>query len=159
MFPIPRTNCYGDAGKCVCTRLLALADVFSDVGFIATVFILRGTKYGGPRLSLLVIGILSTATVVVAQLYMPINNFVGLTSKKIMKEISSDTPTVTLFEYFHQDQGMQMKYWFIFGDWIDGFGCGCHQIPAIGRFSQRQKCSPWFSTQPFDQGGFCGRFD
>ena len=92
------------------TRLLALADVFSDVGFIVTVFILADAK--GSR-SLFVIGTLSATALVAAELYMIINTFSGLHSKKIMKEIEFSTQATTLFQYLNREQGMQMKDWLI----------------------------------------------
>ena len=95
------------------TRLLALADVFSDVGFIVTVFILWDAKAGQPRTFLLVIGVLSTTAFVVAELYMIINSYAGLISRRIMKEIEFDTPTTTLLEYLNREQGMRMKDHFI----------------------------------------------
>ena len=69
------------------TCLLPLEDGFLYVGFIVPVFILWVTKKGDPRLSLFMIGILSTASVVVAQLYMIINTLLGFISKIIMQEI------------------------------------------------------------------------
>ena len=95
------------------TRLLTLADVFSDVGFTVTVFLLWDSKEGEICTSLLVIGILSIAIVVVASSYMVINSYWGLTSRQIMEEISFATPTKSLLEYLNQEQGMQLKDWFI----------------------------------------------
>ena len=92
------------------TRLLALADVFSDVGFIVTVFILSDAK---KSTSLLVIGTLSATAFVAAELYMIINTYSGLHSEKIMKEIEFTTQATTLFQYLNKEQGMQMKDWLI----------------------------------------------
>ena len=95
------------------TRLLAVADVFSDVGFIITVFILWDAKEGVSRTSLLVIGILSTTAFMVAELYMIVGIYSGLISKKVMREIGFDTQAMTLLKYLSEEQGMQMKDWFI----------------------------------------------
>lgn len=54
------------------THLLELVDVFSDIVFSVTVFVLWDTKEGESPTSLLAIGNFSIAAVVVAQVYMVI---------------------------------------------------------------------------------------
>ena len=81
------------------TLLLALTDVFSDMVVSFIVFILWDTKEGELSASLLAIGNLSIAAVVVAQNYMVIITYLILTSKNVLKGVGFDAPKRTLLEY------------------------------------------------------------
>ena len=94
-------------------HLLALADVLSDIGFIITVFVLWDTKIGESRKHLFIIGTLSSAVLVISQVYTMCAVYMGLTSRKLARDVRLDVSLRSLLEYLKEGRGMCKADWLI----------------------------------------------
>ena len=98
------------------SHLVALADVFSDVDFIITVFVLWDTKGGeGGALDtqLPIIGGLSVLVLVLSQGFLVVSVLWGLMSRSLGYNIGLDAPNSSLMEDLKQGKGMDLSDWFI----------------------------------------------